>query len=385
MVIITAINRLDKLLGGGLLTGELFELFGCSSVGKSQLCMQIATRLAASNVTIKKKNNNNNNNKNNNNNEWQLINEQHNCIYIDTSRAFAPKRVAEMYESFVNNNNNNKIDEDEKENNNNSDNKRIRTSYDGRDQDVNNKEQQKQQRQVQPIVFASNVNVDEWMESNKNNNMITKKPNTLTSCLSNIRVFKVSTLFQLFAVLEHIRLHLLSSPSSSFSSASSCLDPFFASCRLLVVDSLADVVAPLLLVGGNLHFQTIGLLSSLARQLRTIATMHNIAVVVSNHSSRPTTTNNNNNNNNISNNNQQQQQTTMAETPSLGEAWSCFLDVRLKLSLCSRPFNGNNDNNNNNSINNNNNIYKNTCRQASLFKSNKSTLVRWMLFVCLID
>jgi RecA/RadA recombinase len=38
--------RFDALLNGGLMTGELLEIFGTSGTGKTQLCMTLAANVA---------------------------------------------------------------------------------------------------------------------------------------------------------------------------------------------------------------------------------------------------------------------------------------------------------------------------------------------------
>ncbi|KAK9157922.1 hypothetical protein Scep_004496 [Stephania cephalantha] len=64
----TGCQGLDLLLKGGLLEGQLTELVGASSCGKTQICL-----LAASNVTYK---------------------HMSSVVYLDTCNSFSPKRVA---------------------------------------------------------------------------------------------------------------------------------------------------------------------------------------------------------------------------------------------------------------------------------------------------
>ncbi|KAK8474963.1 hypothetical protein V6N13_010962 [Hibiscus sabdariffa] len=60
------INMIDLLLGGGIHIGQLTELVGPSSSGKTQVCLQTASNVASN----------------------------HMVLYIDTSNSFSPERIA---------------------------------------------------------------------------------------------------------------------------------------------------------------------------------------------------------------------------------------------------------------------------------------------------
>lgn len=68
-VLPTGSSVIDELLGGGLKTGEMVEVFGASNTGKTQLAMQAAVSAAAG-VDA--------------------------CVYIDTEGQFRPERLSSM-------------------------------------------------------------------------------------------------------------------------------------------------------------------------------------------------------------------------------------------------------------------------------------------------
>ncbi|BBH04865.1 homolog of RAD51 D [Prunus dulcis] len=69
-VLSTGCEGIDLLLGGGLREGQLTELVGPSSCGKTQVCL-----LAASNVATK---------------------HMGNVVYLDTGNSFSPQRIAQF-------------------------------------------------------------------------------------------------------------------------------------------------------------------------------------------------------------------------------------------------------------------------------------------------
>ncbi|KYQ90432.1 putative DNA repair protein [Tieghemostelium lacteum] len=71
----TGSDTVDELLGGGLLSGEIVEIFGSTASGKTQLAMNCTLSLA---MQYKK-----------------------NVIYIDSSSSFSPSRIVEMYNNNV--------------------------------------------------------------------------------------------------------------------------------------------------------------------------------------------------------------------------------------------------------------------------------------------
>jgi RecA/RadA recombinase len=66
----TGVPPLDQLLPSGLLTGEIVELSGCSRIGKTQMCVQMAAFVAAQPHSIR-----------------------NHVIYIDTAGAMDPSRL----------------------------------------------------------------------------------------------------------------------------------------------------------------------------------------------------------------------------------------------------------------------------------------------------
>ncbi len=72
----TGCSRLDEMLEGGVLTGDVTELVGPSGAGKTQLCMQICTVVTS--VT------------------------DASALYIDTCSSFSVPRVLEIRENLAN-------------------------------------------------------------------------------------------------------------------------------------------------------------------------------------------------------------------------------------------------------------------------------------------
>lgn len=71
----TGAAEIDHLLGGGLNTGELTEIVGPSSIGKTQLCLTIAAQTASQTNS--------------------------NVIYIDTSHSFAVERLKRLIKGLL--------------------------------------------------------------------------------------------------------------------------------------------------------------------------------------------------------------------------------------------------------------------------------------------
>ncbi|TVU10731.1 hypothetical protein EJB05_44277 [Eragrostis curvula] len=68
------IEGIDKLLGGGLRQGQLTEITGASSSGKTQLCLHAASHVVARNMGA--------------------------VMYLDTSNSFSPSRIAGIIDEF---------------------------------------------------------------------------------------------------------------------------------------------------------------------------------------------------------------------------------------------------------------------------------------------
>ncbi|GAB1609563.1 DNA repair protein RAD51 homolog 4-like [Argonauta hians] len=66
----TGCVRLDQLLDGGLYTGEMTELVGATAVGKTQMCLSVATSVA--------------------------METKQNVLYIDTLASFSADRISEI-------------------------------------------------------------------------------------------------------------------------------------------------------------------------------------------------------------------------------------------------------------------------------------------------
>ena len=76
----------------------------------------------------------------------------------------------------------------------------------------------------------------------------------------------------------HSLLSLLSTLSTSLTSPSTT--PFTATLRLLIIDSLASLISPLL---GGRHHRGHALLSHTSHALHSLATQHHLAVLITNH------------------------------------------------------------------------------------------------------
>lgn len=95
----TGCLRLDNLLGGGFFSGDLIELYGTHSTGKSQLCMHTSLR------TILHENNYEIGHINADGIKFHQMTKGTKVIYFDTSSSFSPKRVISMlssqYSSYI--------------------------------------------------------------------------------------------------------------------------------------------------------------------------------------------------------------------------------------------------------------------------------------------
>ncbi|KAG8060856.1 hypothetical protein GUJ93_ZPchr0002g26421 [Zizania palustris] len=68
------IPSIDTLLGGGLRQGQLMEITGQSSSGKTQVCLCSAAHVAASHLGV--------------------------VVYLDSSNSFSPRHIARMIDEF---------------------------------------------------------------------------------------------------------------------------------------------------------------------------------------------------------------------------------------------------------------------------------------------
>ncbi|XP_028415205.1 DNA repair protein RAD51 homolog 4-like [Dendronephthya gigantea] len=70
-VIPTGCSNLDNILGGGLYSGKLTEIYGLPGVGKTQSCLSIACHVAGTH--------------------------QKNVVYIDCDASFSAQRIHEIF------------------------------------------------------------------------------------------------------------------------------------------------------------------------------------------------------------------------------------------------------------------------------------------------
>uniref|UniRef100_A0ACD5UNC2 Uncharacterized protein n=1 Tax=Avena sativa TaxID=4498 RepID=A0ACD5UNC2_AVESA len=70
----TGLEGIDTLLGGGLRKGQLTELTGQSSSGKTQACLSFASHVAARHMGV--------------------------VLYLDTSNSFSPSRIARILDEI---------------------------------------------------------------------------------------------------------------------------------------------------------------------------------------------------------------------------------------------------------------------------------------------
>lgn len=215
--------RLDILLDGGTHSGDIIELSGSTSVGKTQLCLLASlcsVVLQQSNDEFKARR------------KSQLGT----VLYVDTANSFSPRRILELFNGG------------------------------------------------ERFAPARKLGI-------KNEDVL--------SC---IRVAKCYDVHDFVALLSNFE-HGLEERSSS---------PFYSRMELLVVDSIASLLSPVLSMK---HSAGQTLMASITRSLRRIATQHNVAVVLVNHA--------------VSSRNEEGE--TMGTKPALGKAWQGVPTVRLFL------------------------------------------------------
>jgi RecA/RadA recombinase len=212
-------SSLDNLLGGGLSTGELTEVAGDTSTGKTQLCMFASYRVASSSSSSSSPPNT--------------------VYYIDTANAFSPQRIQEMC-------------------------KAEHPNFDPQ-------QLQAGPSFLLPFLFLS------VSHSSHSSNLLSFSQKREEEVLSRIQSRSVFDLFTLFSTLEAIEKELQEQnrPSSSSSSSSSTSSQFFKGLRLIVVDSLASTFSSLL---G--HPTAHAWMNTLSRMILKMANDHNIAFLV---------------------------------------------------------------------------------------------------------
>ena len=169
--------RLDDVLLGGLHTGEVTEVVGSSSSGKTQLCLLAATVTTACSPAS--------------------------VLYLDTSQSFSVDRVAEIHRGLV-------------------------------------------QRAPHGTVLP------------------------LLPTLDRLHHTSVHSLHSLLALLSTLSTSL-ASPSTT---------PFTSTLRLLIIDSLASLISPIL---GGRHHRGHALLAHTAHALHSLATQQHLAILITNH------------------------------------------------------------------------------------------------------
>lgn len=205
----TGSDGLDSLLGGGLLTGEVYELVGPPGSGKSRLASLAAARVAATSDAA--------------------------VVYIDTSASFSPERVLE-----------------------------TRAAWEAAGEHVRSAEE----------------------------------------TLSSIRCVAAHTLPALITAVDGVR-RMLDAQEWQFASA----------LRVVVVDSLSSVVAPVL--GGGLS-DGHAMMWHAARSLKALACAHHVACLVTCHTVHGRADHGG------------------AERPALGRSWAYAADTRVSLSADGR-------------------------------------------------
>ena len=202
------------MLLGGLRSGEVTEVVGPSSSGKTQLCLLASTAAVASaSLPLS-------------------------VLYVDTSQSFSVERAAELHRSLA-----------------------LRTP----------------EGSILPLLPS----------------------------LERLRVERCHSLHSLLLLLDSLHSSLLSLSS-----------PFSRSFRLLVVDSLASLIAPIL---GGRHHRGHALLSHVHHCLHSLASTHSLAVLVTNHTVSPRS---------------DRRGSDPGLAPgALGESWTYVADTRLQLQV----------------------------------------------------
>ncbi|KAH3883292.1 hypothetical protein DPMN_007246 [Dreissena polymorpha] len=167
-IISTGLNSVDKLLDGGLYTGEVTEICGGIAAGKTQLCLNVSASVIKQDCQT--------------------------AVFIDTGTSFSARRLAQMLPS-------------------------------------------------------------------------TSK---LEETLARIHLYTAYDIYDVFNILESVRVHL-KTPSDK---------DFYSRLRLLVLDNVASVVYPFL--GGGAFAENQGLLCSLGHMLKSLAVDFSIAVLITN-------------------------------------------------------------------------------------------------------
>ncbi|XP_004345403.2 hypothetical protein CAOG_05813 [Capsaspora owczarzaki ATCC 30864] len=173
LILSTGCSNLDSLLSGGIYSGEITELVGPTSSGKTQTCLHISTAVACTTDS--------------------------NVIYISTNNEFSPTRLAAIHRGFAT-----------------------------EGADIRN----------------------------------------LTTTLEKIRVVFVHDLHSLLTVLEELLQHLQAQD-----------DQVILASKLIVIDSIASVISPV--IGTQLRGHA--LTTRLARLLKVIAMDHAMGVLVTNY------------------------------------------------------------------------------------------------------
>ena len=209
---------LDAVLGGGLRCGSVTELVGCSSSGKTQLCLQSATAAAACCASV---------------------------LYVDSGQAVSVERLEQMHRGLA--------------------------------------------------------------QSGSAGALLPLLPS-----LQNLSVVALHDAHGLLALLHSVSASLQRAEQQPQSAGAAGL-------RLLIVDSVASLLSPVLGGRGAQH-RGHALLSSIAHALHAVAQQQRLAVLLTNNTTA-----------NVGR--REAEEATAAVHAALGESWRCVADTRLELTV----------------------------------------------------
>eukprot|EP00301_Raphidiophrys_heterophryoidea_P020074 c4861_g1_i1.p1 GENE.c4861_g1_i1~~c4861_g1_i1.p1 ORF type:complete len:182 (+),score=24.47 c4861_g1_i1:557-1102(+) len=138
---------------------------------------------------------------------------------------------------------------------------------------------------------------EQTRNSHSSVSLVSDPAQAMTEVLSKVRVAHCPTIFSVLDTLWDCYSHLENNQT----------DPFVASLRLLVVDSVASVLTPLL----GLHPRGHALMSHISQILKQLATRFHIAVLITNN-------------------------VRYDNTPALGEFWASVCNQRLFMETLSQ-------------------------------------------------
>ncbi|KAL6060743.1 DNA repair protein rad51d, variant 2 [Balamuthia mandrillaris] len=248
LTLTTGCSTLDELLGGGLALGQWMEVYGRAAAGKTQLCLCAALHAARAGYGV---------------------------AFVDTTSSFSINRLKELYQTSMNKPK--RVDEEEEEEEEN--------------------ELQELVRVMSNIVCFKAIDVFTLLKvldqtpSDANHQQLTILEDTSsdrTQSASSFDAFPTSFSTTSSSSSSSSSSSASCSSSSSYSSSSSSSSPTLNTMpgatssnnlRLIIIDSLAAVLSPLL---GTQPFGN-SMMQSITLKLRAMAQHYNLAILTTNY------------------------------------------------------------------------------------------------------